>query len=120
MTNWDQMMRRMETNSVTSTNSRSEEEGEIPDQIDAVIVELNEFCVKEYDNIVESLNFIARRIISTFGLSSPQAHSDRKLLRYELDQLVEDVVNFEKFIGLNAIYLLRTIDEYVFSRDFIF
>jgi len=77
-----------------------------------VIVELNEFCVKEYDNIVESLNFIARRIISTFGLSSPQAHSDRKLLRYELDQLVEDVVNFEKFIGLNAIYLLRTIDEY--------
>jgi SPX domain protein involved in polyphosphate accumulation len=95
-----------------SFNSHFRSEEEIPDQIDAAILELNEFCETEYNNIVESLNFIARRMIDTFGLSTPQARADRKLLRHELDGICEDVVNLEKFVGLNCIHLLKTIAEY--------
>jgi SPX domain protein involved in polyphosphate accumulation len=89
-----------------------------PIKIEAEIQKVSQFCKKEYEGFRESLNHIAKRMTQNVDQPILIAQQNTTFLKKELDILVEDIINLERYLGLNAIHLLKVVQRYLL--DIIF
>jgi SPX domain protein involved in polyphosphate accumulation len=81
--------------------------------LDVELRDVNDFVLGEYDTLKHSLNFIAQRILAVFHQSEAKQKVSIALLQKQLDVIAEDVINLETFVGLNVMFLMKIVLQYV-------
>lgn len=96
---------------LNSRQGKSAIREKVPKKLEAEIKRVSSFCQKEYDFLADSLNHCAKKL--THLLDNPQliAEANRQILARELDVISEDIVNLERFIGLNVIHLMGVVKK---------